>query len=151
MLSRQDLINRKINLKSLLFTIKSTSVQGSFHTEQLRKRSFCLIAIVLIALSHKTEPTKFATSQFSQSPSVNGHCLCSGNGKRLILDGLFPDIMYNVDQQLFDYCTAKFSDNTQCCVPVFDIRHELPLCPEHAAKAVSLLALIIIVITLSGT
>ena len=51
--------------------------------------------------------------------------------------------MYNVDQQLFDYCTAKFSDNTQCCVPVFDIRHELPLCPEHAAKAVSYLALII--------
>ena len=48
--------------------------------------------------------------------------------------------MYNVDQQLFDYCTAKFSDNTQCCVPVFDIRHELPLCPEHAAKAVSYLS-----------
>ena len=47
------------------------------------------------------------------------------------------DIMYNVDQQMFGYCTAKFSDNTQCCVPVFDVKHELPLCPEHAAKAVS--------------
>ncbi len=47
------------------------------------------------------------------------------------------DIMYNVDQQLFESCTAKFSDNTQCCIPVFDIKHELPLCPEHAAKAVS--------------
>ena len=45
--------------------------------------------------------------------------------------------MYNVDQQLFDFCTAKFSDNTQCCVPVFDIQHELPLCAEHAAKFVS--------------
>ena len=45
--------------------------------------------------------------------------------------------MYNIDQQLFDYCTAKFADNTQCCMPVFDIRHELPLCPVHAAKAVS--------------
>lgn len=45
--------------------------------------------------------------------------------------------MYNVDQQLFDYCTAKFADNTQCCTPVFDIRHELPLCMEHAMKAVS--------------
>ena len=53
---------------------------------------------------------------------------------------VLPDIMYNVDQQLFDYCTAKFSNNTQCCVPVFDIRHELPLCPEHAAKAVSIFA-----------
>jgi INO80 complex subunit D len=48
------------------------------------------------------------------------------------------DIMYNVDQQLFDYCTAKFADNTQCCTPVFDIRHELPLCMEHAMKAVSI-------------
>lgn len=46
--------------------------------------------------------------------------------------------MYNVDQQLFDYCTAKFADNTQCCVPVFDIKHDLPLCQEHAAKAVSI-------------
>lgn len=43
-------------------------------------------------------------------------------------------IMYNVDQLLFEHCTAKFSDNTQCCVPVFDICHELPLCPEHAKK-----------------
>jgi hypothetical protein len=46
-------------------------------------------------------------------------------------------IMYNVDQLLFEHCTAKFSDNTQCCVPVFDICHELPLCVEHARKRVS--------------
>jgi INO80 complex subunit D len=46
-------------------------------------------------------------------------------------------IMYNVDQLLFEHCTAKFSDNTQCCVPVFDICHELPLCMEHARKRVS--------------
>ncbi|XP_060075914.1 INO80 complex subunit D-like [Ylistrum balloti] len=44
-------------------------------------------------------------------------------------------IMYNVDQQLFDYCTAKFADNTQCCVPVNDFKHELPLCMEHGLKA----------------
>nr|CAD7397919.1 unnamed protein product [Timema poppensis] len=43
-------------------------------------------------------------------------------------------VMYNVDQLLFEHCTAKFSDNTQCCVPVFDICHELPLCLEHARK-----------------
>ncbi|XP_012526858.1 INO80 complex subunit D [Monomorium pharaonis] len=43
-------------------------------------------------------------------------------------------IMLNGDQLLFEYCTAKFSDNTQCCVPVFDVAHELPLCPEHARK-----------------
>ncbi|XP_058809148.1 INO80 complex subunit D [Phymastichus coffea] len=43
-------------------------------------------------------------------------------------------IMMNPDQLLFEHCTAKFSDNTQCCVPVFDVAHELPLCPEHARK-----------------
>ncbi|XP_064471091.1 INO80 complex subunit D-like [Ornithodoros turicata] len=43
-------------------------------------------------------------------------------------------IMYNVDQLLFEHCTAKFADNTQCCIPVFDMCHELPLCLEHAKK-----------------
>lgn len=43
-------------------------------------------------------------------------------------------IMHNTDQVLFSYCTAKFADNTQCSVPVFDIFHELPLCVEHARK-----------------
>ncbi|KAK9880434.1 hypothetical protein WA026_011681 [Henosepilachna vigintioctopunctata] len=43
-------------------------------------------------------------------------------------------IMCNPEQVLFSYCTAKFADNTQCSVPVFDITHELPLCPEHARK-----------------
>jgi hypothetical protein len=43
-------------------------------------------------------------------------------------------IMMNGDQLLFEHCTAKFSDNTQCCIPVFDVAHELPLCPEHARK-----------------
>lgn len=47
-------------------------------------------------------------------------------------------IMYNTDQILFEYCTAKFADNTQCSVPVFDISHELPLCAEHARKRVSI-------------
>ncbi|XP_053409010.1 uncharacterized protein LOC123560746 isoform X2 [Mercenaria mercenaria] len=44
-------------------------------------------------------------------------------------------VMYNVDQQLFEYCTAKFADNTQCCHPVIDVKHELPLCMEHGVKA----------------
>ena len=52
--------------------------------------------------------------------------------------------MYNIDQLLFEHCTAKFSDNTQCCIPVFDICHELPLCFEHAKKRVSLLLIIVL-------
>lgn len=43
-------------------------------------------------------------------------------------------VMYDSKQTLFEYCTAKFADNTQCSVPVFDISHELPLCREHARK-----------------
>lgn len=43
-------------------------------------------------------------------------------------------IMFNSEQVLFEYCTAKFSDNTQCSTPVLDISYELPLCAEHARK-----------------
>ncbi|XP_046397953.1 uncharacterized protein LOC124164590 isoform X2 [Ischnura elegans] len=43
-------------------------------------------------------------------------------------------VMYNVDQLLFEHCTAKFADNTQCCAPVFDVSRDTPLCPEHARK-----------------
>ncbi|XP_060534917.1 INO80 complex subunit D [Cylas formicarius] len=43
-------------------------------------------------------------------------------------------IMLDTRQVLFEYCTAKFADNTQCSMPVFDISHELPLCAEHARK-----------------
>jgi Potential DNA-binding domain len=46
----------------------------------------------------------------------------------------FSHIMSNKDQRLFQLCTAKFSDNSQCNSPVFDISHELPLCREHAWK-----------------
>lgn len=53
-------------------------------------------------------------------------------------------IMFNADQVLFEYCTAKFADNTQCSVPVFDISHELPLCAEHARKRVSIFDLFVL-------
>lgn len=40
-------------------------------------------------------------------------------------------------QQLFHACTAKFADNSQCRLTVFDIgRHEMALCREHALKRV---------------
>ena len=73
--------------------------------------------------------------------SVTG---CHGKVHCTSLTSVYPDIMYNVDQQLFDYCTAKFSNNTQCCRPVVDVTHELPLCTEHARKAVSLRKLLFI-------
>lgn len=46
----------------------------------------------------------------------------------------YQHITDNAEQRLFQQCTAKFSDNSQCRVPVFDISHELILCREHAWK-----------------
>lgn len=46
----------------------------------------------------------------------------------------YQHITDNSEQRLFQQCTAKFSDNSQCRVPVFDISHELILCREHAWK-----------------
>lgn len=43
-------------------------------------------------------------------------------------------IVLSAGKELFFPCTAKFADNTQCRVPVFDITHDLPLCLEHARK-----------------
>lgn len=44
-------------------------------------------------------------------------------------------IMYNIDQQLFHHCSWKSDDRLQQCrVPVFDIAHPAPLCPQHARK-----------------
>ncbi|XP_034938436.1 INO80 complex subunit D [Chelonus insularis] len=67
---------------------------------------------------------------------VGGRCLAEGCGHTSLpcTRHCSRHIMMNTDQLLFEHCTAKFSDNTQCCVPVFDVAHELPLCPEHARK-----------------
>lgn len=46
-------------------------------------------------------------------------------------------ITLNNEQHLFNSCTAKFSDNSPCSVPVFHINRDLPLCREHAWKKVS--------------
>lgn len=46
----------------------------------------------------------------------------------------YDHITEDTEQCLFQRCTAKFSDNSQCRVPVFDVSHELILCKEHAWK-----------------
>lgn len=40
-------------------------------------------------------------------------------------------IMYNVDQQLYTYCTAKCPNNIQCCVSVLNLKPGPPLCHKH--------------------
>ncbi|XP_058812932.1 mucin-2-like [Topomyia yanbarensis] len=46
----------------------------------------------------------------------------------------YQHITDNHEQRLFQQCTAKFSDNSQCRVPVFNLSHGLILCREHAWK-----------------
>ncbi|XP_058456821.1 mucin-2 [Malaya genurostris] len=46
----------------------------------------------------------------------------------------YQHITDNHEQLLFQQCTAKFSDNSQCRVPVFNLNHDLILCREHAWK-----------------
>ncbi|XP_050085159.1 uncharacterized protein LOC126571007 isoform X2 [Anopheles aquasalis] len=46
----------------------------------------------------------------------------------------YSHITENTNQRLFQRCTAKFSDNSQCRAPVFDVTQELILCKEHAWK-----------------
>uniref|UniRef100_A0A182MIN2 Uncharacterized protein n=1 Tax=Anopheles culicifacies TaxID=139723 RepID=A0A182MIN2_9DIPT len=46
----------------------------------------------------------------------------------------YDHVTEETQQCLFQRCTAKFSDNSQCRVPVFDVSHELILCKEHAWK-----------------
>ncbi|XP_055849151.1 uncharacterized protein LOC129914110 [Episyrphus balteatus] len=62
-------------------------------------------------------------------------CVPSCSNRALALTAqCYIHITGNVDQHLFLPCTAKFADNTQCRIPVFDISHELPLCREHGWK-----------------
>ncbi|XP_055903403.1 uncharacterized protein LOC129939424 [Eupeodes corollae] len=62
-------------------------------------------------------------------------CVGSCSNRALALTAqCYIHITGNVDQHLFLPCTAKFADNTQCRIPVFDISHELPLCREHGWK-----------------
>lgn len=72
---------------------------------------------------------------FSRKPSTKKCSIPSCKQNSLALTQFcYVHITRNVDQKLFLPCTAKFSDNSQCRVPVFDISHELPLCKEHAWK-----------------
>uniref|UniRef100_A0A2M4B8T8 Putative adenylate cyclase terminal-differentiation specific n=1 Tax=Anopheles marajoara TaxID=58244 RepID=A0A2M4B8T8_9DIPT len=63
-------------------------------------------------------------------------CLSDGcNEAALVMTThCYNHITENTNQRLFQRCTAKFSDNSQCRAPVFDVTQELILCKEHAWK-----------------
>uniref|UniRef100_A0A182S8Z2 Zf-C3Hc3H domain-containing protein n=1 Tax=Anopheles maculatus TaxID=74869 RepID=A0A182S8Z2_9DIPT len=68
--------------------------------------------------------------------SEKATCISEGCNKTALVmtSHCYDHITEDADQCLFQRCTAKFSDNSQCRVPVFDISHELILCKEHAWK-----------------
>ncbi|XP_058169725.1 uncharacterized protein LOC131284883 [Anopheles ziemanni] len=73
-----------------------------------------------------------AMTQESEKPK----CIHEGCGQSALVmtSHCYNHITENKDQRLFQRCTAKFADNSQCRQPVFDISHELVLCKEHAWK-----------------
>ena len=72
---------------------------------------------------------------FRQPANVKRCCVNGCDGQTLeMASHCQQHIVYNSAQHVFLPCTAKFADNTQCRIPVFDIAHDLPLCIEHARK-----------------
>uniref|UniRef100_A0A182XHL4 Potential DNA-binding domain-containing protein n=1 Tax=Anopheles quadriannulatus TaxID=34691 RepID=A0A182XHL4_ANOQN len=69
--------------------------------------------------------------QSEKTPCAHEGCI---NSALIMTAHCYDHITEDTEQCLFQRCTAKFSDNSQCRVPVFDVSHELILCKEHAWK-----------------
>ncbi|XP_015591212.1 INO80 complex subunit D isoform X2 [Cephus cinctus] len=136
-------LNRSARLSQLRSQLRRRLIQlhksGPESEALLRERTRCLLE----AACRDPESTAKAlhdlpgTSKIIDGPLlVGGPCGADGCRQTSLpcTRHCSRHIMLNGDQLLFEHCTAKFSDNTQCCVPVFDVAHELPLCPEHARK-----------------
>ncbi|CAK9304481.1 unnamed protein product [Gordionus sp. m RMFG-2023] len=67
----------------------------------------------------------------SNKKLVNTHCLKPA----LPYSNLCSNhIAVHPNQQLFERCSAKFSNNIQCSNPTFDLLNDVPLCWQHARK-----------------
>ncbi|XP_076234532.1 zf-C3Hc3H domain-containing lethal (3) L1231 [Calliopsis andreniformis] len=136
-------LNRSARLSQLRSQLRRRLIQlhkgGSDSEVLLRDRARCLLEA---AYKDPTSTARALSDSPSTSKVINGPLLVGGLcGAEGCQQTSLPctrhcsrHIMLNGDQLLFEHCTAKFSDNTQCCIPVFDVAHELPLCPEHARK-----------------
>ncbi|XP_076762265.1 zf-C3Hc3H domain-containing lethal (3) L1231 [Xylocopa sonorina] len=136
-------LNRSARLSQLRSQLRRRLLQlhkgGTDSEVLLRDRARCLLEA---AYKDPASTARAISGSPSTSKVVNGPLLVGGLcGAEGCQQTCLPctrhcsrHIMLNGDQLLFEHCTAKFSDNTQCCIPVFDVAHELPLCPEHARK-----------------
>ncbi|XP_031630637.1 uncharacterized protein LOC116345428 isoform X2 [Contarinia nasturtii] len=117
----QRLENKRDNLRRQAFQYAQAQ---HFRSTILAKRR--IITVTKALAKFKNERNKIAPTKCSVQS-------CS-NAALAMTAYCYLHITLNKDQKLFHPCTAKFSDNSQCRVPVFDISHELPLCREHAWK-----------------
>ncbi|XP_003705190.2 zf-C3Hc3H domain-containing lethal (3) L1231 [Megachile rotundata] len=136
-------LNRSARLSQLRSQLRRRLLQlhesGTDSEALLRDRARCLLEA---AYKDPASTARALSGSPSTSKVVDGPLLvgglCGADGCQQIslpcTRHCSRHIMLNGDQLLFEHCTAKFSDNTQCCIPVFDVAHELPLCPEHARK-----------------
>lgn len=136
-------LNRSARLSQLRSQLRRRLLQlhkgGTDSEILLRDRAKCLLEA---AYKDPASTARALNDSPSTSKVVDGPLLvggvCGADGCQQIslpcTRHCSRHIMLNGDQLLFEHCTAKFSDNTQCCIPVFDVAHELPLCPEHARK-----------------
>ncbi|XP_076638571.1 zf-C3Hc3H domain-containing lethal (3) L1231 [Colletes latitarsis] len=136
-------LNRSARLSQLRSQLRRRLIQlhksGTDSETLLRGRARCLLEAAYKdpATTARVLSDSSITSKVVDGPLLVGG-LCGAEGCQQIslpcTRHCSRHIMLNGDQLLFEHCTAKFSDNTQCCIPVFDVAHELPLCPEHARK-----------------
>ncbi|XP_053671537.1 uncharacterized protein LOC128721772 [Anopheles nili] len=98
------------------------------HVFSAKKRLAAMEAMV-----SKLERRRQLTLSKESEKSICIHSGCTKSAL-VLASHCYDHITENTEQCLFQRCTAKFSDNSQCRVPVFDVSHELVLCKEHAWK-----------------
>lgn len=124
-----EIINREQKLEIKKSILRRQAIQY-LRSQKLRsnmgaKRRLLYVSKALNKLKIKEE----------EPPQPQRCCISNCSNDALALTAFCHlHITHNTDQMLFHPCTAKFSDNSPCRVPVFDISHELPLCREHAWK-----------------
>ncbi|XP_055697185.1 uncharacterized protein LOC129798187 [Phlebotomus papatasi] len=124
------LMTREQQLEQKAGHLRRKAIQ---YARALEQRSLSVAKKRLMYVSQALE--KSCGNQTDARETRKKCCLANCENDSLALTAYcYLHITQNTEQKLFYPCTAKFADNSQCRVPVFDICHELPLCREHAWK-----------------
>ncbi|XP_059612170.1 uncharacterized protein LOC132258735 [Phlebotomus argentipes] len=124
------LMTREQQLEQKAGHLRRKAIQ---YARALEQRSLVVAKKRLVCVSQALEKSR---GNQTETQEERKKCCLSGcdNDSLALTAYCYLHITQNTEQKLFFPCTAKFADNSQCRVPVFDICHELPLCREHAWK-----------------